>query len=142
MDIQLLNNDLLAAMHEEAATCDRKRVALDLRTTPDDSSQRILNVLEPGTKVPIHKHDDTDESVICVEGRVTYILLAELPVMDVGGPFASYADPSNFKEILRIELDPRCGNFGLQVPKGVWHTIEVKERCTIFEAKDGAYKPA
>lgn len=99
----------------------------DLRTTTEDRSQRMLNVLEVGTQVPIHRHEDTSETVICIEGR-----LVELLYEEVGG---------EFRETQRLELCPREGRFGVQIPKGAWHTIEVLEPSTIFEAKDGAFVP-
>lgn len=68
MDIQLINEELLAALHEKARGSERLRQNFDLRTTPEDTSQRMLNVLETGTKVPIHRHVKTSESVVCLEG--------------------------------------------------------------------------
>ncbi len=59
MKVQLINNDLLKDLHEKAKTCDRLRMNYDLRTTADDTSQRMLNALQPGTNVPIHRHLQT-----------------------------------------------------------------------------------
>lgn len=95
----------------------------------------MLNVLEPGAQVPIHRHEETTETVICLKGRLDWIFYEELPNMDAGGP------GREFKEFFRIEICPAKGQYGIQVPQGVWHTIEVKEPSTIFEAKDGAYVP-
>lgn len=134
MDIQLINEELLSALCSQAKSSERKRMNFDLRTTQADTSQRMLNVLEPGSMVPIHRHEDTTETVVCLKGRLDWIFYEELPNMDAGGP------GREFKEFFRIEICPAKGQYGIQVPQGVWHTIEVKEPSTIFEAKDGAYK--
>lgn len=126
MDMKLIDTMLIAEMHEQAAQNERKRMNYDLRTTPNDQSQRMLNVLEVGTKVPIHRHEETSETVICIEGRLIELLYEEVD--------------GEFRETARVELCPREGRFGMQIPQGAWHTIEVLEPSTIFEAKDGAYK--
>ena len=144
MDIQLINEELLNALRSQAKASERKRMNFDLRTTPEDTSQRMLNFLEPGTVVPIHRHEDTSETVICLKGRIDWIFYEELPNMDAGGPIhdgKTAADPSQFKEFFRTEICPAEGKYGIQVPQGVWHTIEVKEESCILEAKDGHYKP-
>lgn len=143
MDIQLINEELLADLREQAKTSERKRMNFDLRTTPADGSQRMLNCLEPGTVVPIHRHEDTSETVICLKGRIDWIFYEELPNMDAGGPVhdgQTVVAASEFKEILRITISPSDGQYGIQVPKGAWHTIEVHEPSCILEAKDGPYK--
>ena len=133
MDIQLINNELLEDLREKAKRSERKRMNFDLRTTAEDTSQRMLNVLEPGTQVPIHQHETTTETVICLEGCMDMILYAELPNMDAGGP------GREFTERLRVRLCPREGKHGIQIPVGVWHSVAVYEPSTIFEAKDGKY---
>lgn len=134
MDIQLINEELLEELRSKAQQSERKRMNFDLRTTPEDGSQRMLNVLEPGTVVPIHRHEDTAETVICLKGRLDFVFYAELPNMDAGGP------GREFREILRTEVCPSAGCHGLQIPQGAWHTVEVKEPSVIFEAKDGQYQ--
>ena len=143
MDIQLINEELLEDLRSKAQQSERKRMNFDLRTTPEDGSQRMLNFLEPGTAVPIHRHEDTSETVICLKGKLDWIFYEELPNMDAGGPIhdgKTAADPSQFKEFFRTEICPAEGKYGIQVPQGVWHTIEVKEESCILEAKDGPYK--
>ncbi len=90
----------------------------------DDKSQRMLNMLLPGTQIPIHRHKETSETVIVLSGRLTEIFYDETG-----------------KESTRYDLCPADGRFALQVPKGVWHTVIVEAPCVIFEAKDGVYKP-
>ena len=144
MDIQLINKDLLADLHKKAAESERLRMNFDLRTTAEDTSQRMLNALEVGTKVPIHRHLKTSETVICLEGCLDWVFYEELPNMDAGGPIHDgeiAQDETNFKETARFRVCPREGQFGIQVPLGAWHSVIVHEPSTILEAKDGPYIP-
>lgn len=142
MKIQLLDKDLLSELHQKAASNERLRQNFDLRTTAEDGSQRMLNALQPGTKVPIHRHLKTSESVVCLEGCLDWVFYEELPNMDAGGPVhdgETAADETQFVETARFRVCPREGVFGIQVPLGAWHSVEVHEPSTIFEAKDGKY---
>ncbi len=120
----IIDEILLEQLLEQATESERRRSNFDLRTSGSDQSQRMLNVLLPGTQVPIHRHQDSTETVIVVSGRLTEIYYDEKGV-----------------ECARYDLCPSEGRFGLQIPQGQWHTIIVNEPCIIFEAKDGAYKP-
>ena len=114
----------------------------DLRTTPEDGSQRMLNVLEVGTHVPIHRHLKTSESVVCIEGCLDWMIYEELPTVETGGKVhdgETALDENQFVEVARFRICPREGKFGIQIPMMKWHSIEVHEPSTIFEAKDGAY---
>ena len=142
MEVQLINKELLEALHEEAQGSGRLRKNFDLRTTPEDRSQRMLNALKPGTQVPIHRHLKTSESVVCLEGCLDWVFYEELPNVDSGGPAhngETVADETCFKETARFRVSPKEGLYGIQVPKGAWHSIVVHEPSTIFEAKDGKY---
>lgn len=142
MDIQLINENLLSMLHWKAKESERLRMNFDLRTTPEDGSQRMLNVLEPGTYVPIHRHLKTSETVICIEGCLDWVFYEELPTVDTGGPIHdgdTAIDETQFAEVARFRICPREKLYGIQVPKGAWHSIVVHEPSTIFEAKDGAY---
>ena len=144
MEIQLINKNLLSDLHEKAKNSERLRQNFDLRTTTEDTSQRMLNALEVGTKVPIHRHLKTSETVICLEGCLDWVFYEELPNMDAGGPVHDgkrAADETNFRETTRFRVCPREGTFGIQVPLGAWHSVVVHEPSTILEAKDGAYTP-
>ncbi len=143
MEIKIINESFLAELHKKAARNDRKRINFDLRNSPADTSQRMLNVLEAGTKVPIHRHKETAETTICIEGCLEEIFYMELPSQEEGGPIhdgEKVVDESCFREIARVTLSPKMKNYGIQIPAGAWHSIEVKEPSVIFEAKDGAYK--
>ena len=142
MEIQLINKNLLSDLHEKAKNSERLRQNFDLRTTPADGSQRMLNALEPDTHVPIHRHLKTSETVICLEGCLDWVFYEELPNMDAGGPVHDgerAADESCFVETARFRVCPREGQFGIQVPLGAWHSVVAHEASTLFEAKDGAY---
>lgn len=121
-----IDKALLLSLREQAKASLRLRQNFDLRTSAADTSQRMLNVLEVGTQVPIHRHEETTETVICIEGRLVEMFYEK--------------DGEDFCEVARVELCPREGKYGVQIPQGVWHTIEVLESSAIFEAKDGAYK--
>ena len=142
MDIQLLDNRLLGELHEKAKDNERKRMNYDLRTTAEDTSQRMLNSLEVGTKVPIHRHLKTSETVVCLKGCLDWVFYEELPGVDAGGPMhdgETAADETAFVETARFRVCPREGLYGIQVPLGAWHSVVVHEPSTILEAKDGAY---
>lgn len=142
MEVQLINKELLSELHEKAAVNERLRMNLDLRTTSEDTSQRMLNALQPGTKVPIHRHLKTSETVVCMEGCLDWVFYEELPNMDAGGPVhdgETAADETCFRETARFRVCPRDGQYDIQVPRGAWHSVVVHEPSTILEAKDGAY---
>ena len=143
MEVQLINDNLLSVLHWKARENERRRMNFDLRTTPEDTSQRMLNALEVGTHVPIHRHLRTSETVICLEGCLDEVFYEELPNMDAGGPVhdgETAIVESCFKEVARFRLCPREKLYGIQVPPMAWHTVEVHEPSTILEAKDGAYR--
>ena len=137
-----INKDLLDELLAKAKTSERKRMNFDLRTSPDDGGQRMLNALMPGTVVPIHRHPHSNETVICLSGKLVEIIYEEEDIaMDFPMGMDAQDVPSGkrFKESARYMLDPSVGNFGCVVPAGAWHTVEVLEPSVIFEAKDGAY---
>ena len=116
-----INKKLISELFDSAVVNPRLRQSFDLRN-PDDNGQRMLNALLPGTIVPIHRHPNSNESVIILCGKLIEI---------------TYDDNGNETE--RIHLDPSLGNLGCVVPAGAWHTVEVLEPSVIFEAKDGKY---
>lgn len=117
-----INKDFLGKLFEQATMNPRLRQSFDLRTSSADTSQRMLNALLPGTVVPIHRHTQSNETVILLCGKIIEIL---------------YDDTGNETE--RFHLDPTLGNFGCVIPAGVWHSVDVLEPSVIFEAKDGRY---
>ena len=80
---------------------------------------------------------------MCLEGCFDEVFYEELPNVDAGGPIhdgEKAADESCFKEVARFRICPREGKYGIQIPRMVWHALEVKEPSVIFEAKDGRYE--
>ena len=136
-----INKELLETLLVEAKENPRLRQNFDLRTSSADTSQRMLNALQPQTEVPIHRHEKTSETVICLVGKLEEIIYEE--VNDYVHETTSCCDDvirqKSFKEVSRQTLSPAEGKFGIQIPAGAWHTINVIEPSVIFEAKDGAY---
>ncbi len=138
----IIDKKFLDALFVQAQSSPRLRQNFDLRTTPDDGSQRMMNALQPGTKVPIHRHVKTSETLICLEGCMDEIFFEELPNMDAGGPIhngETAMDESCFKEVARFSICPREGKYGIQIPPMTWHTVIVYEPSVIVETKDGPY---
>ena len=141
------NSDFLAQLFQQAEGNERLRQNFDLRTSSADTSQRMLNALLPGTVVPIHRHEDTTETVVCLCGKMDEVIYEEVvtygkgapDVMPMGMDAQDVTRKVEYREVQRIRLCPAEGKYGCQVPKGAWHTVEVIEPSVIFEAKDGAY---
>ena len=120
-----IDNQLLDTLSAQAKANPRLRQSYDLRTTPEDQSQRILNAVEPGTILPIHRHTGSTETIIVLRGKVVQHYYD-----DNGNKTASY------------ELAPNSAQVGMSVPVGQWHALEsLEEGSVIFECKDGAYQP-
>ena len=120
-----LNTELFDNLSAQAKASPRLRMNYDLRNTPDDQSQRMLNALEPGTVMPIHRHRGSTETVVVLRGIVKWL----------------YYDESG-KVTDTFVVTPGSHLCGLSVPKGQWHSLECLESgSVIFEAKDGAYAP-
>ena len=142
------DKDFLGKLLELAVENPRLRQNFDLRTSSADTSQRMLNALLPGTVVPIHRHEDTTETVICLCGKLDEVIYEEVvsygsaspDVLPQGMDAQEVARKVEYREVQRIHLCPAQAQYGCQVPKGAWHTVEVVEPSVIFEAKDGAYK--
>ena len=141
-DMMLMDDILLGDLLAKAAESPRLRMNYDLRTTGADTSQRMLNALQPGTEVPIHRHEETSETVVCLCGRLEEIIYEEVVeyVQDETSRTGEVMRKQSFKEVERHLLCPAEGKYGIQIPKGAWHTIRVMEPSVIFEAKDGAYQ--
>ncbi len=126
----VITKKILDELTAKAKENPRLRYNLDMRNSADDQSQRMLNALEPGTVMPIHRHPMSNENVILIKGKLDEVLYEEV-VSDDG--------KITLKETERIHLCPDEGTYGCQVPKGVWHTVEVIEPSVIYEGKDKKY---
>ena len=121
----IIDQKFLDSLSAHAKANPRLRQSYDLRTTPDDKSQRMLNALEPGTIMPIHRHRNTSETMVMVRGKLIERF---------------YDDDGSITD--EFVMEP-CGQYAMaQIEVGRWHSLEVKDEGTIiFEAKDGAYVP-
>ena len=121
----IIDNILLDKLTAQAQASPRLRMNMDLRNSSADSSQRMLNAIEPGSVVPIHRHQKTSETVVVLRGRVVEEYYSSAGVLEAsyelaaGGPFCA-----------------------LSIPAGQWHTLRALESGTvILEMKDGPYEP-
>ena len=144
----IFDKDFLGKLFEQATMNPKLRQGFDLRTSSADTSQRMLNALLPGTVVPIRRHEDTTETVVCLCGKLYEVIYEEVVTYEKDAsealPMAIDAQDVTrkveYREVQRIHLCPAEAKYGCQIPKGAWHTVEVIEPSVIFEAKDGAYK--
>lgn len=120
----LIDNKFLDEVAALAKTSERLRMNRDMRNSTDDTSQRMLNALEIGTVLPIHRHPTTSETQLLLRGKIDVMFY-----------------DNQRCEIERFHLDPRNGVYGIDIPAGTWHNLVVIESAVIFEAKDGPYKP-
>ena len=142
------DKDFLGKLFEQATMNPKLRQSFDLRTSSADISQRILNALLPGTVVPIHRHENMTETVVCLCGKMDEVIYEEVvtyenaasEALPMGIDTQDVIRKVEYREVQRIHLCPAEAKYGCQIPKGAWHTVEVIEPSVIFEAKDGAYK--
>lgn len=131
----VIDSKLLDELTERAKASDRLRMNMDLRNSAEDGSQRMLNALEPGTVMPIHRHLGSSETVVCIRGHFEEYLYGYTETLSDGTP-----DPDSFGLIETIDMYP--GVPILNIEKRQWHSLKCLESGTIlFEAKDGAYAP-
>ena len=124
--IDKITQELLDSLTEQAKASPRLRMNLDLRNSNSDGSQRMLNAIEPGSVVPIHRHRNTSETVVCLRGRIVEEYYDELGRMCTDS----------------IILSPNSQTVALNIPAGQWHTVRSLESGTvIMEVKDGAFEP-
>lgn len=117
---------IMDKLTDEAKASPRLRMNMDLRNGPEDKSQRMLNAIEPGSPMPIHRHQKTSETVVCLRGRLVWEFYDELERI-----CTDY-----------IELSPNGDVVALNVPAGQWHMVRALESgSVILECKEGAYEP-
>ena len=117
---------ILDDLTSKAKESPRLRMNLDLRDSESDGSQRMLNAIEPGSPLPIHRHRNTSETVVCLRGRLV----------------EEFYDDLERTCTEAIELSPNGPVVALNIPAGQWHTVRVLESGTvILEMKNGAYEP-
>ena len=122
----LVDQTVLDALTARAKESPRLRMNLDLRNSPADGSQRMLNAIEPGSPLPIHRHRKSSETVVCLRGRLV----------------EEFYDELERRCTEAIELSPGGPVVALNIPIGQWHTVRALESGTvIMEVKDGLYEP-
>ena len=123
--IMKIDNILLDNLTAQAQASPRLRMNLDLRNSDADSSQRMLNAIEPGSVVPVHRHQKTTETMVVLRGRVVE---------------EYYSPDGSVEESVEVAAcGPVCA---LNIPAGRWHSLRALESGTvILEMKDGAYEP-
>lgn len=121
----IIDKLILDKLTAKAKASPRLRMNLDLRNSAADQSQRMLNAIEPGSPLPIHRHTKSSETVVCFRGHLREIF---------------YNDRGEVTEV--IDLAPYSDCVALNIPIGQWHTVEVLASGTvILETKDGQYEP-
>ena len=119
----VIDKKILDDLTAQAKASPRLRMNYDLRNSAADGSQRMLNAIEPGTVMPIHRHKSSSETVICVRGHFEEYLY------DENGQLAETIDMVPGGDIVNVEA-------------GRWHSLRSLESGTVlFEAKNGAYRP-
>ena len=131
----IIDNTLLDKLTAQAKESPRLRMNMDLRNSAADSSQRMLNAIEPGSVVPIHRHQKTSETVVVLRGRVV-----EEYYDDAGVLVESFVlGDCHVADAPRNDVPMACA---LNIPAGQWHTLRALENGTvILEMKDGTYEP-
>lgn len=139
----IIDQKLLDDLSAQARANPRLRQSYDLRTTPEDKSQRMLNALEPGTIMPIHRHRNTSETMVMVRGK-----LIERFYDDNGNITDEFmmapldAEQGRSTNISNSSNNSEPSISMVQIEAGQWHLLEVLSSGTvIFEAKDGPYEP-
>ena len=120
----MIDDVLLDKVTAEAGVSLRLRMNYNLHESLDAKAQRLINVLLPGTQLPVHRHCHTAETYVLLRGRMDVIF-----------------KDGNGAEIERYCLNPTDGHYGVHIPAGTWHTVEVYEPSAILEVKDGPYMP-
>ena len=123
--MKIIDESLLNKVSAEAKASPRLRMNFSFHQSLDDKCHRFLNAVEPGTVVPIHKHPTKDETFVILRGKVKV---------------TTHNDDGSIIE--SVVLCAEEGRYGVNIPKGVWHTLESLESGScIFECKEGPFVP-
>ena len=123
--MKLIDKQLLDDVSRQAQKSDRLRMNYNFHQSLDDKCHRFLNAVEPGTVVPIHRHPTKDESFVILRGKVRVT--------------THNNDGSIIEDVV---LSQESGNYGVDIPKNVWHKLESLESgSVIFECKEGPFVP-
>ena len=123
--MEIIDKNLLDSVTEQAGKSPRLRMNYNFHENLEDKAQRLLNAMEPGTVLPIHRHMHTPETYILLRGSLRILLYSDLGELTDS-----------------VVLNPLEGKYGVNIPAGQFHTLEVLEPGTvIFEVKEGPYTP-
>ena len=137
-----IDNILLDKLTAQAKESPRLRMSLDLRNSDGDSSQRMLNAIEPGSVVPVHRHQKTSETVVVLRGRVVEEYYSSEGIVEASYELAAGGDARSESGMTEVESGMTEVACALNIPAGQWHTLRALESGTvILEMKDGAYEP-
>ena len=121
----IIDKDLLDIVSSQAKESPRLRMNYNFHLSLEDKCHRMLNAIEPGTEIPIHRHPDKDESFVVLRGKVRS---------------TTYNDDGSIIE--SVVLSQEDGLYGVDIPKGVWHKLESLESgSVVFECKEGPFVP-
>ena len=130
----VIDSLLLDKLTAQAKASPRLRMNLDLRNSDGDSSQRMLNAIEPGSVVPVHRHQKTSETMVVLRGRVVEEYYSDEGALEASFELAAGGDARS-----ESGMTVACA---LNIPAGQWHSLRALESGTvILEMKDGAYEP-
>jgi cupin fold WbuC family metalloprotein len=137
-----IDNTLLDNLTAQAQASPRLRMNMDLRNSSADTSQRMLNAIEPGSVVPVHRHQKTSETVVVLRGRVVEEYYSSEGVVEASYELAAVGDARSESGMTERESGMMEVACALNIPAGQWHTLMALESGTvILEMKDGAYEP-
>lgn len=124
--MKIIEESLLNSVSSQAKESPRLRMNMDLRNNINDQSQRMIIAIEPGSVVPIHRHQKTSETLVCLRGKIVVELYDDLERICTDS----------------IILTPNGQTVAINIPIGQWHTVHALESGTvILEMKDGPYEP-
>ena len=122
--IEIIDNQLLDEVSAQAKASSRLRMNYNFHKSLDEKCHRMLNAVEPGTEIPIHRHPTKDESFVIMKGKVKV---------------TTYNDQGELQDY--VVLSQENGQYGVNIPKNMWHTLEALESSMLFECKEGPFVP-
>lgn len=122
--IEIIDTQLLNEVIAQAKASPRLRMNYNFHKSLDEKCHRMLNAVEPGTEIPIHRHPKKDESFVILKGKV------KVTTYNDKGVLQNY-----------VILSQEIGQYGVNIPKNVWHTLEALEPSMLFECKEGPFVP-
>ena len=122
--IEIIDDQLLDEVSNKAKASPRLRMNYNFHQSLDEKCHRMLNAVEPGTEIPIHRHPTKDETFVIIYGKVKV---------------TTYTDKGELEDY--VVLNEEDGQYGVNIPKNVWHTLEALESSMLFECKEGPFVP-